>query len=178
MKTLGIILGSTRQHRFGDKVAQWLCVEGQQLTDVQAKLLDLKEFALPFFDEPKPPSALGGVYSSPEATRWAEAIKSCDALVFCTPEYNHSYPAVLKNAIDYLYAEWHGKPYTIVSYSGGPIGGARCATRLRGLLDYMGLRCHGEVNIPFVTKVIDTHGQLVDRAWSERMQTSLKKLIA
>ena len=152
--------------------------EARTLPDVAVKLLDLKEFNLPFFDEPKPPSALGGVYSSPEATQWAEAVKGCDALVLCTPEYNHSYPAVLKNAIDYLYAEWHGKPYTIVSYSGGPIGGARCATRLRGLLDYMGLQCHGEVNIPFATKVIDGHGQLLDTAWSERMHTILNKLIA
>ncbi len=178
MKTIGLILGSTRQQRFGDKVATWLLTEANVLPDTEVKLLDLRDFALPFFDEAKPTSDLGGHYSHPEAMRWSAAVQSCDYLVFITPEYNHAYPAVLKNAVDYLFAEWHGKPYGIVSYSGGPIGGARAAMQLRSLLDYMGLACKGEMNLIFATKALSVEGQLVDTAWSARAHTLLKKLIA
>lgn len=176
--TIGIILGSTRQNRFGDKVANWLMAEAKTLPDVQVKLLDLRDFALPFFDEVKPTSDLGGVYSHPEATRWAEAVKSCDRLIWVTPEYNHSYPAVVKNSVDYLFAEWHGKPYAICSYSAGPIGGARSAMQLRALLDYMGLVCKGEMNMTFAPKAFNEAGELVDSAWKKRAEQFLTKLVS
>lgn len=177
MKKIHIILGSTRQQRFGEVVAQWLLREAKTVVGLDVELVDLRELALPFFDEPKPPSALQELYSHPAAQRWSQIIKSSDDLVFVTPEYNHSYPAVVKNAVDYLASEWKNKPYVIVSYSPGPIGGARAAMQLRGLLDYMGARCHGEMNMTFASKHFDETGKLMDEQWAERAHKLLSSLV-
>lgn len=176
MKKIHFILGSTRQQRFGETVAQWLLQEAKQVAGVATELLDLRTVGLPFFDEPKPPTVLHGVYSNPVAQRWSDTIRASDGFVFVTPEYNHSYPGVLKNAVDYLFDEWQKKPYVIVSYSPGPIGGARAAAQLRGLLDYIGLDCRGEMNLTFAAKHFDEAGKLTETTWSERAQKLLQSL--
>lgn len=152
MQRIGIILGSTRQNRFGERVAQWVMTQLPDTEERAAQLLDLRDFALPFYDEPKPASDLNMRYSHPAAQTWCDTIVQCDAFIFITPEYNHSYPAVLKNAIDYLWEPWQGKPFVIVSYSPGAIGGARAAEQLRNLLNYMGLHGRGELNLTFAKK--------------------------
>ncbi|EKD76700.1 MAG: hypothetical protein ACD_43C00018G0005, partial [uncultured bacterium] len=81
-----------------------------------------------------------------------EKISNCAAFIFVTPEYNHSYPGVLKNAIDYLWEPWQKKPFIIVSYSPGAIGGARAAEQLRNLLNWIGLHDCGELNITFASR--------------------------
>jgi NAD(P)H-dependent FMN reductase len=124
-----VILGSTREGRFGDKPAHWILGEIGQRQGVDAELLDLRDFPLPFFDRPTAPSREGGKYSSPAVTRWAEKIAPADAFVVVTPEYNHGYPAVLKNALDHLFPEWARKPIGFVSY--GSVGGARAIEQLR-----------------------------------------------
>lgn len=130
---IGIILGSTRTGRFADKPAEWLLNIAQKRSspaDVAFELVDLRDYVLPFFDEPKSP--LREPSKHPEARRWAEKVASLDAFVFVHGEYNHSIPAVLKNAIDYLYREWNRKPAGFVSY--GNAGGARGVEQLRLML--------------------------------------------
>lgn len=152
MAKLGVILGSTRQQRLGERIAQWVLQQVQVHTNDVA-LLDLKTVNLPFYDEPKSPDALAGRYSHPTAQAWHDTIAATQQLIFVTPEYNHSYPGVLKNAIDYIPSTtWAGKPYVIVSYSIGAFGGVRAAMQMRGLLDYLGLDCQGELNIPLADK--------------------------
>ena len=124
-----VILGSTRDGRFGDKPAHWILGEARQRPGVDAELVDLRDHPLPFFDRPTSPTREGGVYPSPAVTRWAQQIAAADAFVVVSPEYNHGYPGVLKNAFDHIFPEWARKPIGFVSY--GNAGGARAVEQLR-----------------------------------------------
>jgi len=124
-----IILGTTRKGRFGDKPAHWILDEARALPDVEVELLDLRDYPLPHFDEPASPMWKKGQYDDESVQRWADRIADGDAFVIVSPEYNHGYPAVLKNAIDYIYPEWVNKPVGFVSY--GNAGGARAVEQLR-----------------------------------------------
>lgn len=124
-----IILASTRENRFGDKPAAWIDALARRRTDVEVELIDLRDWPLPFYDEALPPIALGGRYTQPLAKKWADKIREGDAFVIVTPEYNHGYPAVLKNALDWIYFEWTNKPVAFISW--GSVDGARCVEQLR-----------------------------------------------
>ena len=127
MTRIGIILGSTRPNRNGEQVAKWVYDIASQRNDAEFELVDLRDYPLPHLDEPLPPSM--GQYQNEHTKQWADKIASFDGFVFVTPEYNHSTSGVLKNAIDYLYAEWNNKAAGFVSY--GAVGGARAAEHLR-----------------------------------------------
>ena len=127
MTRIGIILGSTRPNRNGEQVARWVYDIAAQRSDAEFELVDLRDYPLPHLDEPLPASM--GQYQNDHTQQWAGKIASFDGFVFVTPEYNHSTSGVLKNAIDYLYAEWNNKAAGFVSY--GAVGGARAAEHLR-----------------------------------------------
>ena len=127
MTRIGIILGSTRPNRNGEQVARWVYEIAARRDDAEFELVDLRDYPLPHLDEPLPPSM--GQYQNEHTKQWADKIASFDGFVFVTPEYNHSTSGVLKNAIDYLYAEWNNKAVGFVSYGG--VGGARAAEHLR-----------------------------------------------
>jgi NAD(P)H-dependent FMN reductase len=142
-----VVLGSTRQGRQGDKVARWLMNRLQARSDASFELADLRELALPFFDAPMGPS-YGPV--APQAQEWARRVDSSDGFIFVTPEYNHGYPAALKNAIDHLYHEWGHKPAAIVNY-GGFGGGYRAAEQLRqALVELKAVPIREQVGIPAI----------------------------
>ncbi len=122
-----VIFGSTRQGRRGEVAVKWLMDRLTLRTDASFELADLRDLSLSFFDAPTPP-AKGVIVPGTEA--WSEQVKLADGFIFITPEYNHGYPAVLKNAIDVLYHEWVHKPAAIVSY-GGYAAGYRAAEQLR-----------------------------------------------
>jgi NAD(P)H-dependent FMN reductase len=124
-----IILGSTRRNRFGDKPANWIFEEIKKKKNVLVELLDLRDYPMPFFDEPMGPAMLNENYSDETVKKWAAKIKESDSFIIVTPEYNHGYPAVLKNAIDSIFPEWNNKPVGFVSY--GNSGGARSIEQLR-----------------------------------------------
>ncbi|WP_037911964.1 NADPH-dependent FMN reductase [Actinacidiphila yeochonensis] len=127
MTKIGIILGSTRPGRNGEAVARWVYDLAAQRTDAEFELVDLLDYDLPHLDEPVPPAR--GQYSRPHTFRWAEKIASFDGFVMVTPEYNHSTSGALKNAIDFLYAEWNNKAVGFVGY--GAVGGTRAVEHLR-----------------------------------------------
>ena len=127
MLKVGIILGSTRPNRNGEAVARWVEQQVRDRKDASYELVDIKDFNLPLLDEPIPPSQ--GKYSQPHTKRWAERIAPFDAFIFVTPEYNHGTSGALKNAIDFLYAEWNNKAAGFVSY--GSASGARAVENLR-----------------------------------------------
>jgi NAD(P)H-dependent FMN reductase len=131
MVNIGIIAGSTRPGRFGIQPATWLYELAQQRNDANFELVDLEEVNLPLLDEPMPPAMRQ--YEHVHTKRWAERIDRLDGFVFVTPESNHSIPGALKNAIDYLFYEWHYKPASFVSY-GSAAGGARAVEHLRGVM--------------------------------------------
>jgi NAD(P)H-dependent FMN reductase len=124
---IGIILGSTRPNRNGEQVARWVLDIASQRDDAEFELVDLRDYPLPHLDEPMPPSL--GQYANDHTKQWAQKIASFDGFVIVAPEYNHGTSGVLKNAIDYLYAEWNNKAVGFVSY--GSVGGARAAEHLR-----------------------------------------------
>ena len=124
---IGIIIGSTRPGRVGDQVAKWVYDQAIQRDDAEFELVDLADFSLPHLDEAMPPSM--GQYANAHTKAWAEKIATFDGFVFVTPEYNHSTSASLKNAIDFIYAEWNNKAAGVVSY--GASMGLRAAEHLR-----------------------------------------------
>jgi len=130
MIKIAIIIGSTRPGRNGEAVAKWVCEVAKKRSDAKFKLMDIKDFNLPLLDEPVSP--IMGQYSKPHTKVWAAKIGSFDAYVFVTPEYNHGTSGALKNAIDFLFAEWTNKAAGFVSYGGA--SGARAVEQLRLVL--------------------------------------------
>jgi NAD(P)H-dependent FMN reductase len=122
---IGIVTASTRPTRIGHHVAAW--VGGLAPEDVELVAVDLRELALPLLDEPEMPSE--GHYAHEHTRRWAVLVESLDAVVLVMPEYNRGYNAALKNAIDYLYAEWDGMPVACVGYGWSGAQYARSALR-------------------------------------------------
>jgi NAD(P)H-dependent FMN reductase len=127
---IGIILGSTREGRFADRPTEWLMNIAKVRTDATFEIVDLRDYPMPFFDEPRSPMMVPP--KNEVALRWGKKVAGLDAFVFITPEYNHSIPAVLKNALDYAYGEFNRKPATFVGY--GNAGGARGVEQLRLVL--------------------------------------------
>jgi len=127
MTRIGIILGSTRPNRNGPQVAQWVLDTASRRGDVEFELIDLRDHPLPHLDEPVAPMLGPSVHEHTRA--WAERIAPFDGFVIVTPEYNHSFPGVLKNAIDHLFAQWADKAVGFVSYGAG--GGVHAVEHLR-----------------------------------------------
>ncbi|MEU7859623.1 NAD(P)H-dependent oxidoreductase [Nonomuraea sp. NPDC049141] len=131
MTKIAIIVGSTRPGRRGRAVAEWVAgVAAQEHPTVDFELLDLVDVGLPLLDEEQP--ALFGQYGNEHTVRWAKTIGRFDGFIFVTPEYNHSVPGALKNALDFVYAEWNNKAAGFVSY--GLHGGTRAVEHLRLIL--------------------------------------------
>ena len=127
MINVGIIMGSTRPGRKAESVARWVHGIASKRGDANYELIDIAEFNLPLLDEPVPPSM--HQYSKPHTKAWAAKIAPLDAFVFVTPEYNHGISGALKNAIDFLFAEWNNKAAGFVGY--GSAGGSRAIESLR-----------------------------------------------
>ena len=121
-----IIMGSVREGRMAEPVGNWVLEQAESRDELACELIDLKDWNLPFYAFAKPPAA--GGYTDPLQLRWAEKVGSADGYVLIAPEYNHGAPAVLKNALDFVYAEWNRKPMTFVGYGGN--GGARSIEQL------------------------------------------------
>lgn len=127
MVKIAIIIGSVRPNRVGPAVAEWFYETVKDTKDVAFDVIDLKDVNLPLLDEPMPP--MMGQYANEHTKKWSETIKQYDGYVLVASEYNHGYSASLKNALDYLYAEWNKKPVAFVSY--GVAGGLRAVEQLR-----------------------------------------------
>ncbi len=130
MSVISVIVGSTRQGRFSEKPAQWIFQQLKNRGGVDARLLDLRDFPMPFFDQPMPPAMSGRPpYENEVVKKWTAEIARSDGFIFVTPEYNYGPSAVLKNALDWVYPEWNRKAAAFVSY--GSAMGARGVQQLR-----------------------------------------------
>lgn len=137
---IGIIVGSTRPGRNGLQVGQWV-KDNAKAAGVEFELVDLHDFKLPMLEEPYPAGA--GNYLGDAANAWASKVAEFDGYIFVSAEYNHSVPAALKNALDYVKVEWNNKAAAIVSY--GSMGGVRAGEHLRqifGELQLADVRTH------------------------------------
>ncbi|MEV4420546.1 NAD(P)H-dependent oxidoreductase [Patulibacter sp. NPDC049589] len=141
---IAIVLGSTRPGRKADTIGRWVHQHAAQRADelhAAFDVVDIAEYGLPHLDEATP--AIMGSYAQPHTRAWAAAIGAYDGYVFVTPEYNHSTSGALKNAIDFLFAEWNDKACGFVSY--GVQGGQRAVEHLRLVaaeLQLAGVRSH------------------------------------
>jgi NAD(P)H-dependent FMN reductase len=124
-----VIVSSTRANRFSEKPAGWIFDAAKQRENFDVELLDLRDYPLPFFEEAMPPGMAKDQYTNPVVVKWRDKIREADGFIICTPEYNHGYPAVLKNALDYTYFAWARKAVSFVSWGGA--GGTRGVEQLR-----------------------------------------------
>ncbi len=130
MTLISVIVGSTRQGRFSEKPARWILQHLRKRDGIDAQLLDLRDFPMPFFDQPMPPAMPGRPpYDNEVVKKWTAEIARSDGFVFVTPEYNYGPAGVLKNALDWVYPEWNRKAAAFVSY--GSAMGARSVQQLR-----------------------------------------------
>jgi NAD(P)H-dependent FMN reductase len=167
MMTISIIVGSTRQGRFAEKPAQWILQELRKREAIEARLLDLRDFPMPFFDQPLPPAMPGRPpYEDDVVKKWTEQIAVSDGFVFVTPEYNYGPSAVLKNAIDWVYPEWNRKAAAFVSY--GSAMGARAVQQLRQTaVELQMAPTRSSVHIPVATLWAHFQGGDVEKGLAE-----------
>jgi NAD(P)H-dependent FMN reductase len=150
---LRVIIGSTRPGRVGPSVADWIIERAREHGGFGVEVADLAEINLPMFDEPHHPRLKNYVHQ--HTKDWSSLIDASDAFVFVIPEYNYSFNAATKNAIDYLSQEWAHKPAGIVSY-GGIAAGTRATQALKQVLTTVKVVPMTEsVNIPFVANHLD-----------------------
>jgi NAD(P)H-dependent FMN reductase len=175
---IGIVIGSTREGRFGEKPAHWIHAIAKQHTDLEFELIDLRDHPLPFFDEPMSPA--WAPVKNPAAQRWGDRLATLDGLIVVTPEYNHGPSAVLKNAFDYAYKEFIRKPIAFVGYGG--VGAARAVEQLRlvaielqmapvrhavhiGMVEFLGIWQQGKSFDDFPHLAQAANAMLDDIAW-------------
>jgi NAD(P)H-dependent FMN reductase len=167
MTIISVIVGSTREGRFSEKPAKWIFEHLKRRADVDTRLLDLRDFPMPFFDQPATPAMPGrGPYANEAVQRWTAAIAQSDGFVFVTPEYNYGTSAVLKNAIDWVYPEWNRKAAGFVSY--GSAMGARAVQQLReSAIEVQLAPIRSSVHIPVATLWAHYTGGDVDAGLAE-----------
>lgn len=157
MVKIHIIVGSTRNGRQGQKVAQWIYQQlknyAQKDSPFVAEMLDLQKWNLPMYDDPE----------SKIAKKWMQKVALADGYIIVTPEYNHGYPASLKNALDYPYEEWNKKPVGFVSYSAGRGAGIRAVEQLRLVsIELQMAPIRDAIHIPYIKSAFDEKGPVKD----------------
>jgi NAD(P)H-dependent FMN reductase len=158
---IAVVVGSTRPTRICPEIAGWVLETAQRDSRLGYELLDLAEIALPFLDEPLKPAL--GRYEHEHTRRWSRTVSSYDGFVFVFPQYNWGYPAVLKNALDFLYSEWRDKPAALAGY--GTRGGSKGVAQLHSVLQGLHMRTIDQNLELVVTDAdIDEQGRLKDVA--------------
>ena len=156
---LQVVTASTRPGRRGIAVARWIERLAREHGGFDVEFVDLAEVGLPVFDEPHHPRLRR--YEQPHTLAWSATVDRGDAFVFVTPEYNHSFPAGLKNALDFLSAEWADKAAGLVTY-GGASAGLRASAALKPVLGALRMVPVVEaVSVPFFAQFIDDDGVFV-----------------
>lgn len=171
MHNIKIITSTTREGRKGIAVAQWITSLTSNHQDTDVELLDLAQINLPLMNEPNHPVLRK--YQYEHTKRWSAMIAPADAFIIVLSEYNHSFPAPIKNAIDYLSSEWKYKPVGIVSY-GGISAGLRSTEMLKQVISTLGMMPIPEqVSVPFFTKFITEEGVFVPDPTIEKSASAM-----
>lgn len=174
---LQIIIGSTRPGRVGPTIATWFAKRAIEHDGFEVEIVDLADFDLPLLDEPNHPRM--AKYTKEHTKRWSETIARGDAYIFCTPEYNYSFPGSLKNAIDFLHNEWNDKAVAFLSY-GGVSGGMRAVQALKLVTGALRMyTTQMNVMIPFVQgKLSDDNGTFAsDETVDQSVTATLNELL-
>ena len=176
MTVVSVIVGSTRQGRFSEKPARWILGQLRSRSSIEAQLLDLRDFPMPFFDQPVPPSMPGRTpYEHEVVKKWTAAIGRSDSFIFVTPEYNYGTSAVLKNALDWVYPQWNRKAVAFVGY--GSAMGARAIQQLRETaIELQMAPIRHSVHVPVATLWAHFKGGDVDAGLAE-LEPAAKTMI-
>jgi NAD(P)H-dependent FMN reductase len=157
---IAVVVGSTRPRRICPGIAEWVKEAAQEDSPLSYELVDLAAIDLPFLDEPL--KAALGEYEHEHTRAWSRMVSSYGGFVFVSPQYNWGYPAPLKNALDFLYYEWHDKPAATVTY--GTRGGNKGAQQLHGVLEGLHMRAlEDHIEIAIAADDVDEDWQLRDR---------------
>jgi NAD(P)H-dependent FMN reductase len=177
---LQVIIGSTRPGRVTPRMAKWVAEEAKNLPDTQVEIVDLADYVMPFLDEAKSPQYNPERKPDAIVQKWLDKIAEADAYVLVIPEYNRSYSAVLKNALDFIDFQFDRKPVALAAH--GSTGGAQAVAHLRGVMP--GLLA---VTIPKATFMVggvsnnlDENGAPTDAIKNDPYgpQTALKGMLA
>src|ERR1044072_222567 len=167
---LPILLGTNRKLRKSVHPAHWLLREMRKRPEIETRLFDVAEFALPHDDY--------GQEIKEQFPEWRDAIVRADGLVIVTPEYNHGYPGSLKAVLDLLLREYIHKAVAFVGVSAGPWGGTRVIEAMVPMCRELGLAVtFTDLNFPFVQKTFDDEGRLLDQAFEPRVKAFLDELV-
>ena len=167
---LPVLLGTNRKLRKSAHVAQWLVSEMEKRPEIETRLFDVAQFALPHDDY--------GQEIKDRFPEWRDAIVRADGLVIVTPEYNHGYPGSLKAVLDLLLREYVHKAVAFVGVSAGPWGGTRVIEAMVPMVRELGLAvCFTDLNFPKVEKLFDAEGKLLDPAFGDRAAVFLDELM-
>ena len=167
---LPIILGTNRKERKSVFVAQWLAAEMSKRAEIETRLFDVRDFALPRDDY--------GTALRDEFPEWRDAVIRADGLVVVAPEYNHGYPGALKSVMDLLLKEYIHKSVAFIGVSAGPWGGTRVVESLVPMVRELGLSVtFSDLNFPSVQNKFDEDGTLLDTAYEQRAGDFLDELI-
>lgn len=178
---LAIIIGTTRQGRKTDRQAKWTFNAAKQLDGVEAELIDLRDYPMPFFDEPMSPRFNPDRKIDPAVKPWLAKLEEFESYLFVTAEYNHSVAGVLKNALDYITWEFVHKPAAVISH--GSNGGARAMTDLKEILSENSailVPTRSSLAITHMSEIIDEEGNLSEEARAKPYgpQKGLKALLS
>ena len=175
MLKIKVILGSTRQGRFGEQPAKWIA-DKAKAKGLDVEILDLRDYPLPFFDEAISPSMIKEPYANPVVQKWTAKIAESDGFIMIAAEYNHGYTAVLKNAIDYVSREWNKKPVAFVGY--GSVGGARAVEQLREVVVELQMTpIRDAVHMTNFWSLLDEKGRLKTDSFEHAGEAMLDQLI-
>ncbi len=178
MLNIPIILGSVREGRKSEAVAKYI---HQKVLDAghTSVLVDFKELPLPFYNAPTVPVVYFKTgYSNENAQKWSDIARAADAFIIVSPEYNHGYTAVLKNALDWLYLEFEKKPFGLVGVSDGRMGGVRATEQLRPVIENFGAMAIREtILFNSAEKVIDAQCELVDPTYEGKINRFITSLV-
>lgn len=158
-RRIAVVIGSTRPTRICAGIANWIRQALQDSSPLRYEMIDLSEVDLPFLDEPL--KAALGEYAHEHTKAWSRVVSGYDGFMFVFPQYNWGYPAPLKNALDFLYAEWSAKPVTCATY--GTRGGSKAAAQIRGVFDGLHMRSLDDhLEIVITDDDVDGNWQLND----------------
>lgn len=168
--SIPVLLGTNRKLRQSVHAAKWLIGEMQKRADIETRLFDASDFALPQEDY--------GTEIKELFPEWRDAITSADGLVIVAPEYNHGYPGILKSILDLLLKEYIHKSVALVGISAGPWGGTRVIEAMVPMVRELGLAVtFRDLNFPKIQKTFSPDGKLLDSAFEKRAQDFLDELI-
>ncbi|MCD8561660.1 NAD(P)H-dependent oxidoreductase [Candidatus Saccharibacteria bacterium] len=171
-----IVIGSARKGRVADKITGYVQAEIAKRSDINPTIVDLETLGLPFFNNELTPSDEGYTITNPSVQAWSDHVTAADAVIFITPEYNHSLSAIQKNAIDSLFKEWNDKPLALVAY--GWYGGANAAATVKELAPVIKANLLSEPALLGFKQDVEVNGTVINAAGVEqKIQTVLDQVV-